>query len=96
MSQDRTSPTRTIPMTHPSFDADEALRRARTARAVRPARRTLAEMKPSYEQQPVLLLAPHVSYNERCLFCDSWLCPGNCQQFAPAPTAATAPKQVAA
>lgn len=24
---------------------------------------------------------------ERCIFCEQWFCPGNCQQFAPAPTA---------
>ncbi|MET9436900.1 hypothetical protein [Streptomyces sp. NPDC006551] len=84
MNKDRTSITATIPPTPP--DIMEALRRVRSDRVVRPARRTLAEMAPGYQRQPLLRLVPQTAaYEAPCLFCDSWTCPGNCQQFAPAP-----------
>ncbi|MET9725439.1 hypothetical protein [Streptomyces zaomyceticus] len=74
----------------------EALRRARTADAAvtRPARRTFAAMAPGSVRQPVLQLAPNVHFlptaanNERCLFCDRWLCDGSCGGFAPVPAGA--------
>ncbi|MFF8840496.1 hypothetical protein [Streptomyces sp. NPDC015130] len=76
-------------VTTPDFHS-EALRRARATNltVVRPARRTLAEMAPGFVRQPVLRLVPATpaASNERCLFCDSWLCDGvSCQQFAPVP-----------
>lgn len=67
----------------------EALHRARVAdlTVTRPARRTLAEMAPGYTRQPLLRLVPPKAAAERCIFCEQWSCPGNCQQYAPAPTA---------
>ncbi|OKJ52555.1 hypothetical protein [Streptomyces sp. CB02261] len=77
----------------------EALRRVRTDRVVRPVRRTLAEMAPGYTRQPVLRLvpaAPGAASDAPCLFCDQWLCPGNCQNYVPAPASVrTAVKAVA-
>ncbi|MEU9998105.1 hypothetical protein [Streptomyces sp. NPDC050848] len=89
------SPSGTFPTTLTPFDADEALRRARTDRVVRPARRTLAEMAPGYQRQPLLRLVPHVAFDQPCIVCEKWLCPGNCQQFASAPAAAMFVKAVA-
>lgn len=88
MSQDRTSITAAVPPTPP--DISEALRRARTTRVVHPARRTLAEMAPGYTRQPLLRLVPLKTADEPCIFCEQWLCPGNCQQFTPAPTTSLA------
>lgn len=100
MNQDRMSPARTIPKPQTQSDAfADALRRMKRddELVTRPARRTLAEMAPGYERQPLLrLVSPPAASNERCPNCDRWLCPGNCQQFAPAPTAATFVKAVAA
>ncbi|WP_329046680.1 hypothetical protein [Streptomyces sp. NBC_01422] len=45
----------------------------------RKARRTLAEMAPGYKQQPVLLLAPTLTFrptNGQCPLCDRWNCGG--------------------
>ncbi|MFF8279964.1 hypothetical protein ACF05T_28325 [Streptomyces lateritius] len=95
MNQDRMSPARTIPPTQNVFDADEALRRARTDRVVQPARRTLAEMAPGYLRQPLLRLVPLKASDAPCLFCDRWTCPGDCQQFAPAPATAASVMAVA-
>jgi hypothetical protein len=85
MSQDRTKTPSPVPQTCPDFIADALRRMKRDDELVtRPARRTLKQMLPGYERQPILRLAPHVAYDAPCLFCDSWTCPGNCQQFAPA------------
>ncbi|MFD3337404.1 hypothetical protein ACFWV1_32955 [Streptomyces sp. NPDC058700] len=77
----------------------EALRRVRTDRVVRPVRRTLAEMAPGYVRQPVLRLVPATpaaSYDEPCIICNRWLCPGGCNPAVPAPSSAgTALKAVA-
>ncbi|MER5988849.1 hypothetical protein [Streptomyces sp. NPDC001787] len=68
--------------------------RARTAG--RHARRTLAEMAPGYERQPILRLTRPLVFrssdemraaDEPCLFCGRWLCPG-CSGTAPAPATA--------
>ncbi|GAA2770360.1 hypothetical protein [Streptomyces showdoensis] len=64
MNQDRTkTPTSIYTASH---GAAEALRRARLddANVARPARRTLAEMAPGFERQPVLRLAPAVERSE--------------------------------
>ncbi|MFE5614103.1 hypothetical protein [Streptomyces sp. NPDC056524] len=99
MNQDRMSPARTIPKPqNPSDALADATRRMKRDDEIvtRPARRTLKQMNPGYERQPILLLAPNVAFDERCPNCDRWLCPGNCQQFAPAPSAATSVKAAAA
>lgn len=66
---------------------------ARAAGVGRRARRTLADMAPGLERQPVLRMtrplpfAPSVSSrseDDACVLCGSWLCTGSC--FAPAPT----------
>lgn len=93
MNQDRTKSPSSLP--HPDVFS-EALRRARTADVAvsRPARRTFAAMVPGAVRQPVLRLAPNVhflptaAHNERCVFCDQWLCDGNCGGFAPVPSGA--------
>ncbi|MFF6903425.1 hypothetical protein [Streptomyces hydrogenans] len=94
--------------TSTEFNANEALRLTRLADTTvsRPARRTFAEMLPGATRQPVLQLAPNVHFlptgtvtanNERCLFCDGWLCDGvSCQQFAPVPAGARVAVMVAA
>ncbi|MCX4451545.1 hypothetical protein [Streptomyces sp. NBC_01789] len=61
--------------------------RARTAG--RRARRTLTEMYPGYERQPVLQLAPTVSFrraDDACVLCGYWTC--RCGGIAPAPALA--------
>ncbi|WP_228981212.1 hypothetical protein [Streptomyces sp. DH12] len=66
--------------------ANEALRRACIAdeRVLRPARRTLTEMVPGFIRQPLLTLhRPQFSNDTPCLFCDRWLCRGDCQGFTP-------------
>lgn len=43
------------------------------------ARRTLQEMAPGYERQPVLVLHRPVMANEPCFLCGRWACdPSNC------------------
>ncbi|MEV0874793.1 hypothetical protein AB0932_27455 [Streptomyces sp. NPDC006682] len=59
---------------------------ARARSAGRQARRTLAEMDPGYYRQPVLLLAPAVTFrsaNDVCGLCGWWTC--RCLSAAPAP-----------
>uniref|UniRef100_UPI003F495B13 hypothetical protein n=1 Tax=Streptomyces sp. CA-141956 TaxID=3240051 RepID=UPI003F495B13 len=71
----------------------ESLRRMKLAdaKASRPARRTLGQMMPGYERQPVLTLyRPTFSNDTPCLFCDRWTCSGNCGGYAPAPSDAAA------
>ncbi|MFB7867330.1 hypothetical protein [Streptomyces sp. NPDC056069] len=89
MSQDRTqTPTSVHTAPH---DMSESLRRMKLADAKvsRPARRTLGQMMPGYERQPVLTLyRPQFSNDTPCIFCDQWLCPGNCRSYAPAPSGA--------
>ncbi|WP_331734473.1 MULTISPECIES: hypothetical protein [unclassified Streptomyces] len=70
---------------HLVTDGDD---RAQTAG--RCARRTLAEMAPGYERQPVLLLTrplPMRAANDACPICTRWNCDGtNCPpSIAPAP-----------
>lgn len=70
---------------HLVVDGDD---RARSAG--RQARRTLAEMAPGYERQPVLLLTRTLDYrpsNGRCPLCERWNCGGSdCPpSAAPAP-----------
>lgn len=58
----------------------------RAQSAGRQARRTLAEMDPGYDRQPVLLLAPAVTFrsaNDACGLCGYWTC--RCGGVAPAP-----------
>ncbi|MFD8440185.1 hypothetical protein ACFV2I_34570 [Streptomyces microflavus] len=65
----------------------------RALAAGRRARRTLAEMAPGQTRQPVLLMAPQLTFvptaskagaDDACALCGRWLCGGNC--VAPAPT----------
>ncbi|MEU1126725.1 hypothetical protein ABZ371_24910 [Streptomyces sp. NPDC005899] len=52
----------------------------------RQARRTLAEMAPGYERQPVLLLTRPLTFrsaNDACPLCGYWTC--RCGAVAPAP-----------
>lgn len=89
MSQDRTQTATSPP--HPL--ATEALYRARVAdlTVIRPARRTLQQMAPGMVRQPVLRLVPQTTANDvPCLYCDRWTCPGDCQGYAPVPTAVKA------
>ncbi|WP_405393481.1 hypothetical protein OG596_38330 (plasmid) [Streptomyces sp. NBC_01102] len=67
----------------------------RARAAGRQARRTLAEMAPGYERQPVLVLH-RPSMNDACPVCTRWNCdPSNCPPgFAPAPASA-APARMA-
>ncbi|MFI8008279.1 hypothetical protein [Streptomyces sp. NPDC086010] len=54
--------------------------------AGRHARRTLAEMAPGYERQPVLLLTRPLDFrsaNDACVLCGFWTC--RCGGVAPAP-----------
>ncbi|MFB7211067.1 hypothetical protein [Streptomyces sp. NPDC056255] len=71
---------------------DDGDDRARTAG--RRARRTLAEMAPGYERQPVLLLTrplPMRAANDACGICGRWSCNGtNCP-----PSIALAPASAA-
>ncbi|MDT0614459.1 hypothetical protein [Streptomyces lancefieldiae] len=61
----------------------------------RRARRTLQEMMPGYERQPVLTLHRPVMAGDRCPLCDRWQCdPSNCPPgAAPAPAPAAASGQ---
>ncbi|MFI0141906.1 hypothetical protein [Streptomyces luteogriseus] len=56
----------------------------------REARRTLQEMAPGYERQPVLTLHRPVMANDECPLCGRWSCNGSdCPPgAAPAPTLA--------
>lgn len=57
--------------------------------AERRTRRTLGEMMPGYERQPVLVLhRPRM--NDACAICGVWSCKGNCWQAAPAGASAKA------
>ncbi|MFJ9195700.1 hypothetical protein [Streptomyces globisporus] len=67
----------------------------RAAGAGRRARRTLAEMAPGQTRQPVLLMAPQLTFvptaaragaDDACVLCGSWLCGGNCFSPPPAPS----------
>lgn len=69
-------------------DGDE-----RAAVAGRGARRTLLEMDPGHDRQPVLQMTRPLTFaptasragaDDACILCGRWLCGGNC--FAPAPT----------
>ncbi|WP_189602113.1 hypothetical protein [Streptomyces lateritius] len=91
--------TRTLALpVNPSDAFADAMRRMKRDDefVTRPARRTLAEMAPGYQRQPLLRLVPaKATNNERCLFCDGWLCDGvSCQRFAPT-AVRTALKEVA-
>ncbi|MEU3664024.1 hypothetical protein AB0E77_30415 [Streptomyces sp. NPDC032940] len=70
----------------------EADRRVTTERR---ARRTLQEMLPGYERQPVLTLHRPVMADDSCPLCHRWQCdPSNCPPgVAPAPAPATASGQ---
>ncbi|CAL9668798.1 hypothetical protein [Streptomyces sp. enrichment culture] len=57
--------------------------------AGRRARRTLQEMMPGYERQPVLTLYRPVMADNACPLCGSWSCnPSNCPPASAAPTPA--------
>lgn len=65
----------------------------RAAVAGRRARRTLLEMDPGHDRQPVLQMTRPLTFaptasragaDDACILCGRWLCGGNC--FAPAPT----------
>ncbi|WP_431329804.1 hypothetical protein ACPZ13_00680 [Streptomyces sp. IPPR8] len=59
--------------------------------AERRARRTLQEMAPGYERQPVLTLYRPVMADDACPLCGSWNCdPNNCPPSSVAPAPATA------
>ncbi|WP_329126090.1 hypothetical protein [Streptomyces sp. NBC_01353] len=94
MSKDRTK----SPPLHPRPDAfADAMRRMKrdNERVVRPARRTLAEMAPGYQRQPLLRIVPLKAADDTCPICSYWKC--RCgDSFAPVPAAATAVKAVAA
>ncbi|MFD3336149.1 hypothetical protein ACFWV1_26400 [Streptomyces sp. NPDC058700] len=100
MSKDRTNTIPTVHQTAPYFS--EALRRVRTDRVTRPARRTLAEMAPGYVRQPVLRLVPatataHEDGDDVCPMCMRWSCICGQSSTVPAPSSAgTALKAVAA
>lgn len=75
--------------------SDLALRMAREADARVPhgrrARRTLQEMAPGSERQPVLVLHRPVMAGDRCPVCDRWNCaPSNCPPASAVPAPATA------
>ncbi|MCX4970810.1 hypothetical protein OHA98_39915 [Streptomyces sp. NBC_00654] len=64
--------------------------------AGRRTRRTLGEMDPGHERQPILHLTRPLTFrssdemraaDEPCLFCGRWLCPG-CSGAAPTPAMA--------
>ncbi|MFJ3213834.1 hypothetical protein [Streptomyces flaveolus] len=63
--------------------------------AERRARRTLQEMLPGYERQPVLTLHRPVMADDACPLCGRWTCdPSNCPPgVTPAPAPATASGQ---
>jgi hypothetical protein len=54
----------------------------------RRARRTLAEMMPGFERQPLLVLH-RPQMNDACPLCGVWACRGNCKLY-PGNTPATA------
>ncbi|MEU0852522.1 hypothetical protein ABZ387_31840 [Streptomyces flaveolus] len=57
----------------------------------RRARRTLQEMLPGYERQPVLTLHRPVMADEPCFLCGRWTCdPSTCPPSSAAPAPATA------
>jgi rubredoxin len=59
--------------------------------AERRARRTLQEMLPGYERQPVLILHRPVMADDACPLCLRWNCdPSNCPPAASAPAPAAA------
>ncbi|WP_432095671.1 hypothetical protein [Streptomyces sp. bgisy100] len=62
---------------------------ARARRAGRGARRTLQQMMPGYERQPVLLLHRPTMADDACTVCGRWSCTGgDCPPSAtPAPAA---------
>ncbi|MEU6664260.1 hypothetical protein [Streptomyces sp. NPDC046821] len=58
----------------------------------RKARRTLQEMAPGYERQPVLILHRPTMADDACVLCGRWNCnPANCppQASTPAPAPVT-------
>ncbi|OII61318.1 hypothetical protein BJP40_05970 [Streptomyces sp. CC53] len=78
--------TTTLPTHTTDIEANEALGRllARIARqedtrlsAGRRARRTLQEMAPGYERQPVLLLHRPSMADDACPLCGRWSCQGS-------------------
>lgn len=75
-----------------AVSADLALRMARQADARIPhtqrARRTLQEMAPGHERQPVLVLHRPVMADGPCPLCERWTCnPANCPPSNMAPSA---------
>jgi hypothetical protein len=59
--------------------------------AERRARRTLQEMLPGYERQPVLVLHRPMMADDACALCGRWNCdPNNCPPASVAPEPATA------
>ncbi|MFK0120771.1 hypothetical protein [Streptomyces sp. NPDC090994] len=59
--------------------------------AERRIRRTLQEMVPGYERQPVLVLHRPVMADDSCPLCGRWDCdPANCPPASAAPAPATA------
>ncbi|MFD5473366.1 hypothetical protein [Streptomyces sp. NPDC127105] len=57
----------------------------------RRARRTLQEMMPGYQRQPVLTLHRPVMADDACPLCGRWNCPGtDCPPSGTAPTGAPA------
>ncbi|MFG3384371.1 hypothetical protein [Streptomyces sp. NPDC047999] len=66
---------------------------ARAAQAGRGARRTLQQMMPGFERQPVLVLHRPVMATDACPVCGRWSCTGgDCPPAAaPATIARTAP-----
>ncbi|MDX2802312.1 hypothetical protein [Streptomyces scabiei] len=91
-------PTEAANPTHGRTQLDElVMRMVREADvgipAGRRARRTLQEMMPGYERQPVLVLHRPAMGNDACPLCGRWLCnPNGCPSVAPtsAPVTVTA------
>ncbi|MEV8103571.1 hypothetical protein [Streptomyces sp. NPDC088135] len=68
----------------------------RARAAGRRARRTLADMAPGAELQPILRLTRPLTFrsaDEACLLCGYWIC--RCSGIAPAPTTTATPTGVA-
>lgn len=62
----------------------------------RRARRTLQEMAPGFERQPVLTLHRPVMADDACPLCGRWLCdPSNCPPASVAPAAVAGTSTVA-
>ncbi|MFD4764328.1 hypothetical protein ACFWOJ_37575 [Streptomyces sp. NPDC058439] len=64
--------------------------------AGRRARRTLAEMAPGYDRQPILYLTRPLTFrsaDDACVLCGYWTC--RCGGIAPAPTTMATPTGVA-